>query len=705
VAIALDTLFARRGASAPPKGGAGSKDVGRSGKPPRAGAPGRGMPAITAYLSDGDAYDRSIKAFRRFDQNGDGVISRQELARVFKGLDPDAWTDERIDKLMDAADGNSDGTINYEEFVAWLMGTEREWEADRAAACLKGDRGFHKEGLVVEHRSTKHSAETVFVQVNQEDGVVGKLGIQVDASDGKTLRITQLKPGGFLNAWNSQSPLRQIQVGDTIVEINGIRDNSKLLAKELKKKVLLDIAIEPSEKAVCFLQKVSDFYVLQRTELAMGTYSIVRRGTRKSTDIRYAVKSMHKRATPKQILDSMVKIMKPLDHPNIAKLYDVFEDHLATHLVTELCEGGELLQRILVDTNFTERQAARVMRQVFAAVAYLHSLWICHREVRPEHVLLLNNRPTQNAVIKLVDFRSAREFDEDTQFTDRVNQTLFAAPEVLSLTGHNETVDMWACGVIMYLAISGYPPFAGEVEGETVGNVLRGALCFPDDWVRVSQSAKDLILALLEVSPTRRAKAHDALKSEWIEDADRFSKSIDFPLHEGQRNMKAFVGQNRLRKAAAHAIAQRMGDEEIKELQDMFSLLDKNGDKMLTFYELKAGLDRLGQEETLRDLQIMFEAIDVDGSRRIDYTEFLAAALDRRRQREDSACWAAFQVFDTDGSGTISKQELVNVLGDEAVKDMMNSTAISRVLQDCDMDRNGSIDFHEFMEMMRADSA
>lgn len=665
---------------------------------------GEGRPAITEYLSDQDAYERSVSAFRRFDQNGDGLISKQELARIFKGLDPDAWTDERIDRLMDAADSDCDDCINYEEFVAWLMGGDREWEADRAAACLKGDRDFHKEGLIVEHRSTKTAAETVFVQVNQEDGVVGKLGIQVDSSDGKTLKITKLKPGGFLNAWNTQSPLRQIQAGDRIIDINGIRNNAKLLAKELKKKVLLDITIQPSAAALTFLHKVSDFYDLQRTELAEGAYSVVRRGVRKSTDVRYAVKSMHKKATPKEDLERMVRIMKPLDHPNIVKLYDVYEDHLHTHVVLELCEGGELLQRILVDSYFTERQAARVMRQVFAAVAYLHSHSVCHRDVRPGHILLHNNRPTDNAVIKLVDFRCAREFDEGTKFFDRVGQTLFSAPEMLQGSGHNETVDLWACGVTMYLCICGYPPFVGETEGDTVGRVVRGALVFPDDWGRVSQCSKDLILKLLEVSSTKRARANDALRSPWIDNVDASSALIDFPLHEGQRNMKAFVGQNRLRKAAAHAIAQRMADEEIKELQDMFALIDKNGDKMITFYELKRGLDRLGKEETLNDLQVLFEAIDVDGSRRIDYTEFLAAALDRRRQREDSACWAAFQVFDTDGSGTISKQELVNVLGNDAVQDMMNSTAISRVLQDCDMDQDGSIDFQEFMAMMRVES-
>merc|ERR1712038_300015 len=135
----------------------------------------------------------------------------------------------------------------------------------------------------------------------------------------------------------------------------------------------------------------------------------------------------------------------------------------------------------------------------------------------------------------------------------------------------------------------------------------------------------------------------------------------------------------------------------------MFALLDKNGDKLVTFYELKEGLDKLGHAESTQSLKALMEEIDIDGSRQINYTEFLAATLDRKRYRESDACWAAFQVFDRDRSGRISKQELAQVLFTEEVQAVVDAADIERVLQECDADHDGSIDFEEFMAMMRRD--
>jgi len=167
--------------------------------------------------------------------------------------------------------------------------------------------------------------------------------------------------------------------------------------------------------------------------------------------------------------------------------------------------------------------------------------------------------------------------------------------------------------------------------------------------------------------------------------------------------MKQFCDQNHLKKAAVHLVAQRLHNDEIREVRDMFALLDKNGDKMVTFYELKAGLDRLGKSESMAELQALMEGIDVDGSRRIDYTEFLAAALDSRMYEEDSACWAAFQVFDKDGSGEISKEEILQILEGDNIKNVMGNRSIERVMKDCDANADGGIDFQEFMRMMRGD--
>jgi len=301
-----------------------------------------------------------------------------------------------------------------------------------------------------------------------------------------------------------------------------------------------------------------------------------------------------------------------------------------------------------------------------------------------------------------VDFRASRHFSEGTRFRTQVGQVLYMAPEVVKRESYTQAVDVWCCGVILYLVLSGYPPFAGESDRETLELIKVANLCFPDDWNFISAGAKDLVAKLLRSKPEERCTAQQALAHPWIQSAD--TPGMDFRLHQGQERMRAFCGQGQLKKAALHAIAQRLHDDDVRRLKDMFALLDKNGDKTVTFYELKDGLDKLGMGEKLDDLQRMMEEVDVDGSRRIDYTEFLAATLDRKRYREEKTCWQAFQVFDRDHDGYISKQELMELLDDGDVQAAVPSNSVAQVLQECDVDRDGQISFREFIKMMRRDA-
>lgn len=651
------------------------------------------------FVSDPVAFERSVEVFKRFDCDGDGRISKQELARIFISMDPDRWDEKRITLLMDVADTNGDGWIQYEEFVRWLLQpNDREWDVDRGAAQLKGQALFPKGSLVRDRRATTRRTERLVMQVDQRSGA-GKLGVEVDGSDGRTLEIKKIKEGGAVAKWNIDNTCQQVALGDRIVDVNGVNSNVKRMMKELTKRLVIDITVDPGESSVCFVDKLADVYLVDSGELDIGQFSVIRKATHRETKVQFVVKSLHKKTTARSVLLDMSALMKEFDHPNILRLYDVFEDCIDFHLVTEFCTGGQLLERILADNCFPERQAVRVMRQVFAAVGYLHSLAICHRDIRPEHILLKSNVPTMNAIIKLVDFRAARPFTEKSVFRTQVMPAAYMPPEMAKRMGYNQSCDMWCCGVLMYLALSGYPPYLGDDDAETLVLVQRAALRFPDDWFHVSKDAKDLILELLESVPRRRCTASQAIRHRWIEGSHQ--NGIDFPLHKGQQNMRAFCGQNKLKKAALHAIAQRLNDDEIRELQDMFALLDTNGDKMVTFYELKAGLDRLGKEESISSLQRLMEEVDVDGSKRIDYTEFLAATIDARRKFEEGTCWAAFRVFDRDGSGSISREELADVLCNDGLKAAMGDESVTRVLRECDTNKDGRIDFKEFMAMLR----
>mmetsp|Transcript_65164 Transcript_65164/g.187564 ORF Transcript_65164/g.187564 Transcript_65164/m.187564 type:complete len:335 (-) Transcript_65164:159-1163(-) len=334
----------------------------------------------------------------------------------------------------------------------------------------------------------------------------------------------------------------------------------------------------------------------------------------------------------------------------------------------------------------------------------MHENHVCHRDLKPENFLFMSKAPIEGNLLKIIDFGLSCKFDAGQVLTTKAGTPYYVAPQVLA-GKYDQLSDMWSVGVIMYVMLCGYPPFFGETDAEVLAKVRLGNFSFnAADWKNISEDAKNLIRMLLKMNPRDRYTAEQALNHDWI--VNKAPKAQNVSLQSNfVDNLRGFRSQNKLKKAALHIIAGQLNEDQIKALRETFQALDGNGDGLLTAAEMKAGLTKCGLKEIPPDLQQILEDVDSDGSGVIDYTEFLAAALDRRRQREDSACWAAFQVFDTDGSGTISKQELVNVLGDEAVKDMMNSTAISRVLQDCDMDRNGSIDFHEFMEMMRADSA
>jgi len=653
-----------------------------------------------SIFPDNEAYERSVETFKRFDTNGDGVIDKQELKKVFTLMDPDRWNDERVSRLIDAADTTGDGLINYAEFVGWLMGKDKEWEADRGAAQFRAEASFNKEALVRDSRRIGQRKDLVKLEVDQRKGG-GKLGITVDSSDQSVLVITAVKPEGFLANWNTEQADSQINAGDCIVDVNGVSKDTKRMMREMMKKLIIDVTVQPSSAAIRYVDKASDVYNVDRMELEFGQFSVIRKALHRENEDCYCVKSVHKDRTDRTELEGMAALMRSFDHPNIIKLFDVFEDFLDFHLVTEFCAGGELLERVLMEEDsLTERVAARIVKQIFAAVGYLHAAEICHRDLRAEHVLLKTDRPLVNAIVKLVDFRAARRFPEDRLFTTQVQPNIYKAPEIAKRQGYDQSADMWSCGILMYLSISGYPPFIGESELETISMVKQGALTFPDDWNTTSREAKDLIVELLHPIPAQRLTCSQAINHKWIQDTCQ--PGVDFPLHKGQTNMGRFCRQNKLKKAALHAVAARINEDEIRELQDMFVLLDTNGDKMVTFYELKAGLDRLGKEETVEDLRKLMESVDVDGSKRIDYTEFLAASMDQRRGREEGACWAAFQVFDRDGSGEITWEELRLVLEDKDVIDRMSDAAISRVMEECDKDQDGIIDFVEFMNMMRS---
>jgi len=449
--------------------------------------------------------------------------------------------------------------------------------------------------------------------------------------------------------------------------------------------------------------KIQEFYAMDKKKLGEGSYGSVCKGKNKSTGTIRAIKSISK-SQMKNIerFKQEIAIMKLMDHPNIIKLYESFEDYKFIYLVMELCSGGELFDRIVDAGSFREEQAAILMQQIIRPIFYMHQNNVCHRDLKPENFLFMTKEPIDKNLLKIIDFGLSVKFEEGQVLTTKAGTPYYVAPQVLS-GKYDHMSDMWSIGVIMYIMLCGYPPFYGDSDAEVLSKVRQGNISFnPADWKNISEDAKTLIRCLLKMNPRDRYSAETALNHEWIKNlAPKAARvSIQGKLVE---NLRSFRSSNKLKKAALHIIANNLNDEQIKNLREIFMQIDINGDGLLSQAEMKEGLQNAGLNEIPEDLMQIMEDIDADGSGEIDYTEFIAAALDKKNYLREDACWAAFRVFDLNGDGKISRDELRTILQSGDVDEVAGTADIEDMLKECDLNRDGQIDFHEFMAMMRVD--
>ena len=244
--------------------------------------------------------------------------------------------------------------------------------------------------------------------------------------------------------------------------------------------------------------------------LGQGAFGEVRLCLHKASQSQRAVKVLRKNLLdPKEIemLKNEIMILKDMDHPNIVKMYEYLEDEKRFYLVTEICKGGELFDEIINRAKFDEHDAAIVMKQLLSAINYCHAKNIVHRDLKPENILLEQDRDLQK--IKIVDFGTSLVFDPDRKMDEKLGTAYYIAPEVIKKS-YNEKCDLWSAGVIMYILLSGEPPFNDpkadndaimkKVEAGTYD--LEGGV-----WRSVSDEAKDLVRKMLTYDPASRISA------------------------------------------------------------------------------------------------------------------------------------------------------------------------------------------------------
>ena len=250
-------------------------------------------------------------------------------------------------------------------------------------------------------------------------------------------------------------------------------------------------------------------YHINPKELGHGHYGIVRKCMNRETKEWYAIKSIRKSKVSKiEVLKREIEILKEVRHPNIIELIDVYEDSKYLHIVTEMCTGGELFDRIIAKTqsaegHFSERDAAQLVWDILDAIQYCHQKGIVHRDLKPENFLYLTE--DDSSPIKIIDFGLSRHDDANQGvMKTKVGTPYYVAPEVLRRE-YTKSCDIWSIGVITYILLCGYPPFYGDSDTEIFDSVRTGRFDFPSpEWDDISQLAKSFVKELLQKDPQNR---------------------------------------------------------------------------------------------------------------------------------------------------------------------------------------------------------
>jgi len=286
--------------------------------------------------------------------------------------------------------------------------------------------------------------------------------------------------------------------------------------------------------------------------LGTGSFATVRQGVCKADSSKWAVKCIKKQnleADDAEALEVEVALMHKLQHKGIVHMKECFDTPKTLYMILEPMVGGELFDRIVEKEKYTEGEARDVMKTITEAIAYCHEQGVVHRDLKPENLLL--STADDNAEVKIADFGLAKLLNENTQMTTACGTPGYVAPEILSGTQYDKSVDMWSLGVIMYILLCGFPPFYDENNAALFETIKAGRYDYPSPyWDGVSKDAKALIDSLLQVDPTNRFTAPEVLEHPWIAEHGEYH---DNSLEGVSGELKRFNARQKFKAAIAVA--------------------------------------------------------------------------------------------------------------------------------------------------------
>lgn len=315
-------------------------------------------------------------------------------------------------------------------------------------------------------------------------------------------------------------------------------------------------------------------------------------------------------------------------------------------MIYRLCTGGELFDKLGQQKAYTEKEAAGIMKQLLSAVVYCHSKKIVHRDLKPENLLM--ESATKNARLKVIDFGTSQLFDPNKKMTTKIGTPLYIAPEVLQKS-YTEKCDIWSCGIILYVLLSGKHPFDAQNENELLQKIRKGVYYMAGpQWDEVSSQAKDLVKLMMLYDHTKRISAIEAINHPWILNCTDETQDVEY-TKSLLNNVRGFSAEHKLQEAALTYIASQLTTSKEKEqLQAVFMELDKDKDGKLSKNELVQGFKKMFGEDypAVEEVEKIMQKLDIDHNGFIDLTEFVMATMNKEKLLSNERLIAAFKMFD-----------------------------------------------------------
>jgi calcium-dependent protein kinase len=486
-----------------------------------------------------------------------------------------------------------------------------------------------------------------------------------------------------------------------------LMENSNIL----KHLFLVQMKVPVSQELLVLQQKgnPSDKYIRGK-KIGSGSFGTVYEAKNLIFNTKVAMKVIVKKQNMNKLLiENEIDILKKLSHPNIVRIYEFYESLNNFYLINEYCDEGELYNYINKST-LNEQQLAVIFYQVFSGLSYLHENNILHRDLKPENILISKKEVDLSSEevyfwIQIIDFGTAKIFEENKTEKSIVGSAYYIAPEVLK-KDYNEKCDTWSVGVILFMFLTGRPPFDGRNNEEIIKSIKTKKLDEQNPkLLQRSPEVRDLVIGLLEKDMNKRLSAKEALNHPWFKKFNGRKLFENFKEEDIQLyidNLLNYTFHSKIQQLVIAFLVHNLPTTDSKRnILKLYRYFNLSGDCKLTKEELINGLKKYKNKEEIDEkVDNLFLLLDSDNNGQIEYEEFLRACIDKKEILTEEYLKYAFKFLDKENKGKLSVQEINNAFLGKGNEDKLFEIALTKDISEVDGDGDGIINFKEFKQLM-----